>query len=210
MGSIQLVDLYKITKQDIEPASWVLARAFQFNPPMIWEIPDESIRVSKLASMWRIKLCTGVKYGEVFASSKNLEGIAMWLNPQMAETSLWKFIKCGGIKLLFKLGIKSLRKMMHAQNYQEKVRKKYIQPPYWHLGPFGVDPEFQGKGYGSKLLWPMLNRIDEADLPIYLETAVEKNVPMYEHFGFEVVLMETIPDTTITNWAMIRRKKSSR
>ena len=53
----------------------------------------------------------------------------------------------------------------------------------------------------------MLTRIDEAGLPCYLETLEEQNVPLYEHFGFAVAEESTIPETELTNWAMLREAR---
>jgi hypothetical protein len=50
----------------------------------------------------------------------------------------------------------------------------------------------------------MLARIDKEGLPSYLETQEEKNVPLYEHFGFKVLEEVNIPDLDVTNWAMLR------
>ncbi len=72
----------------------------------------------------------------------------------------------------------------------------------------GVAPVSQGQGYASKLLKPMLARLDEEGLPCYLETQKEKNVTLYQHFGFNVVEEFTFPSTTLTTWAMLRAKSS--
>jgi predicted acetyltransferase len=55
-------------------------------------------------------------------------------------------------------------------------------------------------GYVSKLIKPMLKRINEEGFPVYLETQNEKNVPLYEHYGFEVVEATTYPNTDIGLW----------
>ena len=52
----------------------------------------------------------------------------------------------------------------------------------------------------------MFARIDREHLSCYLETLTEKNVPIYQHFGFKVAEESTIPSTDITIWAMLREK----
>jgi ribosomal protein S18 acetylase RimI-like enzyme len=56
-----------------------------------------------------------------------------------------------------------------------------------HLGPFGVLPDFQGKGIGSELLKGYCARVDRAGLASYLETETEGNVRLYQRFGFETL-----------------------
>jgi GNAT superfamily N-acetyltransferase len=58
---------------------------------------------------------------------------------------------------------------------------------HWHLGPIGVDPELQGRGVGKAMLGSFLDMVDKEGSPAYLETDVEKNVPLYERFGFKVI-----------------------
>jgi ribosomal protein S18 acetylase RimI-like enzyme len=69
-----------------------------------------------------------------------------------------------------------------------------------------VDPAYQGKGYASRLLKPMLARIDRENMPCYLDTEEEKNVSIYQHFGFKVLEEVKIPSTDIILRAMLREK----
>jgi ribosomal protein S18 acetylase RimI-like enzyme len=64
--------------------------------------------------------------------------------------------------------------------------------PHWHIGPIGVDPELQGQGIGKSLLGALLSMVDEDDRAAYLETDVDRNVSLYEMFGFRVVGHEDI------------------
>jgi ribosomal protein S18 acetylase RimI-like enzyme len=58
---------------------------------------------------------------------------------------------------------------------------------HWHLGPIGVSPELHGRGIGKALLASFLEMVDQQNAPAYLETDVDRNVPLYERFGFKVV-----------------------
>ena len=80
-----------------------------------------------------------------------------------------------------------------------------MKEPHWYLSVIGVDPDHQGKGYGSKLIKPMLERIEKTGYPVYLETNFEGNVGLYEHLGFDLIDETKIPETEIMNWAMIRK-----
>jgi ribosomal protein S18 acetylase RimI-like enzyme len=64
--------------------------------------------------------------------------------------------------------------------------------PHWHIGPLGVHPDAQGQGVGASLLRAFLSTVDEAAEPAFLETDVERNVIIYQRFGFEVVESEVI------------------
>jgi ribosomal protein S18 acetylase RimI-like enzyme len=62
----------------------------------------------------------------------------------------------------------------------------------------------QGKGLASKLMRPMLGFCDEEKMVAYLETNKEKNVSLYQHFGFQLKREEVIPKTTVMHYAMVR------
>ncbi len=91
--------------------------------------------------------------------------------------------------------------------YIDGVHSRLAPFKQWFLKAIGVSPQFQGSGYAGKLLRPMLSKIDEEGLPCYLETLEEQNVRLYEHFGFAVTEESTIPETTLTNWAMLREAR---
>jgi ribosomal protein S18 acetylase RimI-like enzyme len=72
---------------------------------------------------------------------------------------------------------------------------------------FATNPKFQGKGYASILLRAMIERVDQEQKPIYLDTDSEKAVQIYEHFDFNVVEQNKIPNTDFNVWLMIRMPK---
>jgi ribosomal protein S18 acetylase RimI-like enzyme len=75
--------------------------------------------------------------------------------------------------------------------------------PHSHYGPFGVEPEFQGRGIGSLVMVEYTRRLDAAGEDAYLETDKPENVALYSRFGFEVVEEAEVLDTP--NWFMWRR-----
>jgi ribosomal protein S18 acetylase RimI-like enzyme len=64
--------------------------------------------------------------------------------------------------------------------------------PHWHIGPIGVRPDRQGEGVGKALLKTFLTTADEREWPAFLETDVDRNVKLYEHFGFTVISRQDI------------------
>lgn len=73
---------------------------------------------------------------------------------------------------------------------------------HWHLGPFGVAPDCQGRGIGSLLMAECCRRIDAARGVGYLETDEPKNVGFYEKFGFQVTREAQV--IGVKNWFMER------
>ena len=66
-----------------------------------------------------------------------------------------------------------------------------------YLCAFRVAKRHQGKGYGSKLMRHVLERIQSlgfAEATIGAELCETKNVQMYRHFGFEKDIMRDVYD----------------
>ena len=96
--------------------------------------------------------------------------------------------------------------MRRLGEYIDTVHQRLTSFKHWFLQTIGIAPQFQRKGHAGKLLRPMLSKIDEEGLPCYLETLDEQNVSLYKHFGFKIVDKSNVPETSLTNWAMLREK----
>lgn len=68
--------------------------------------------------------------------------------------------------------------------------------PHWHVGPIGVHPDVQGRDIGTALLAAFLDMADEQGSPTYLEADVDRNVALYEKFGFKVIDQEDVAGVT--------------
>lgn len=78
-------------------------------------------------------------------------------------------------------------------------------PRHAYLWIVGTSPSAQGKGVGSRVMRRMLKELDKHEMPAYLETSAEKNIPFYERLGFKVVRRLDLPDEDCPPmWAMWR------
>ena len=69
----------------------------------------------------------------------------------------------------------------------EQVGAYHPQEDCWYLPLIGVDPVYQGRGYGGALMAHALQQIDEEHLPAYLESSNPRNISLYERHGFETL-----------------------
>jgi ribosomal protein S18 acetylase RimI-like enzyme len=202
----ELKDLVRLTKIQSKQAGETLARAFQDDALFVYLIPDATKRQTLLPTFLEIMARYGILYGEVYATSSLMEGVACWFPPGKTEMTLRRVIRVAGFPLIYYY-VKYrdfLSRFFSYNEYAAMLHHRYANAPHWYLSPIGVDPKLQGKGYGSKLLKSMLSRIDQEHLPCFVETQSKKNVAFYEHFGFQVVEKGTIPGTNLTHWAMLR------
>jgi len=196
--------LFRLGKAYVKPAADTLGRAFQNDPLLTYFIPDACERKSKSVHIIQCYIRYGVLYGEVYATSRNLEGVAVWIPSEKVDMTKWRAIRTGWPALYFKLGKSSVTRLSQVDESISSMYSRHAPFPNLYLQWLGVDPVFQGKGYASTLLEPVFARIDREHLPCYVETQNIKNVPMYQHFGFKIVEETIIPGTEIRHWAMIR------
>jgi len=89
--------------------------------------------------------------------------------------------------------------------FADSLHRRLVPYPHWYLQIIGVDPAHQGEGFSSRLLRPVLERIDLERMPCFLETNNEKNAAIYRRFGFEVLSEDKLPGTEVTSFAMLRK-----
>lgn len=193
-----------LKKEYVKNAGEVLGRALNDDPISLYIFPNDEERKEKLKHIFRVTTCIGIRHGEVHATSPNLEGIAIWMPCKRFKEKFSWFLRCGGFSVGIKVGLKAGKRSNPIRSFIEEVHAEIVSDEHWYLNELGVDPCFQGKGYGSSLMRYMLKKIDEQGLPVYLETSLEKNVNYYEKFGFKLIKEALIPGTDVNLWFMLR------
>ena len=201
-----LNNLVRLTKSQVKAASEVLDRAFEDYPLHVAFIPDESERKKKSRYFLEIFIRYGILYGEVYATSPKLEAVAVWVTSEKADFTMWRMIRSGILPYIFRVGRKTISRMMSVGDYLISIHKRYAPFPHLYAWYIGVDPKFQGKGYGRTLIEVMLARADSEQLPCYGETHTEESVALWEHYGFKVICETVILGTEVKHWAMLRDK----
>jgi ribosomal protein S18 acetylase RimI-like enzyme len=74
----------------------------------------------------------------------------------------------------------------------------------WTLVALGVEPELRGEGRGSAILRRLLQELEAARAPCYLETVDARNLPFYERHGFRIAGTAE-PLGGVRTHAMVRR-----
>jgi GNAT superfamily N-acetyltransferase len=202
--SNEIENLIRINKSQSEPAIEALKNAFKETNSIKYYLPNDANREKAVRYFLYIGVRTGIKYGEVYATSSNFEGAAIWVSSDNLPITTWKMFS--SVSLISVLGFVRYGglKMMRIGEYVEKVHKRLAPAKHWYLQTIGVGPKFQSKGYAGRLIRPMLAKIDSQHLPCYLETFEEKNASIYERFGFRTIERASIPQTPFENWAMLR------
>jgi len=147
----------------------------------------------------------GFGHGEVWTTDDHA-GVAIWHQPgqwRMEFADLLRFLP------LF------VKAAGYATSWQKliglnKLGRRHPRYPHFYLLSLGVIPSRQEQGCARALLRPLLKRCDERRCPAYLETANERNIAVYERYGFELQETFDLPFGGPTIWTMRRYTADSR
>ena len=153
--------LYKVRKKDIRGAGIALADAFQHDA--VWRLffkADATVDQRGTLYQSPIRYCS--KYGEVYATSEQLEGIVAWTPGALADMTIRRVIRSGalvsGVKALracTKLALKQsdIFKPLEADRRANMKGRTYI-----YLVVIGVAAASQGKGHGKRMVEALIEK----------------------------------------------------
>ena len=81
---------------------------------------------------------------------------------------------------------------------------KYFDGEVFHLLVVAIDKSLKGTGAFRKLLIPVILSCEKKRMPIVLETFNPNNIPIYEHFGFQLMESHISDKIDLTCSCMMR------
>ena len=207
---MELQGLYCIQKKDLAKCAEVSARAFLTDPALIYQFGGKIPSYRRLKRYFDISFQTGFPYYDFFAPSEKIEGVIGLLPPNTDSVPPMEFLLRGGWKMPFTVCRGLLGRLDQYEIHSLKIRKDANAMEAWYVMMLAVDPEEQGKGHGAKMLRAFLAEMDTEGSNCYLETHKLVNTDIFHHFGFEIVSIDTVPDGTDTQYAMLRQPVSVR
>jgi len=197
--------LTRVQKKDIGKAATVLADAFQYYPVWNKSLEGESDVKTKFRYLFEVPLLHCLKYGEVYATSENFEGVMGWLPGRFSDMTIWRIIRSGALLASMKIGINPAKRLVSALEPLNKDRSKFMAGrDYLYLNVVGVTTNMQGKGYGRQLIGAAIEKAEHEGMPLYLETETDENVIMYQHFGFRILQKVMLPVIDLPSWELLR------
>ncbi len=166
------------SEADAQAVAAVITLAFASDPMARWSMPDVQRYFAEMPSVVRAFGGNGYAHVSIDVVDPG-RGAAMWLPP--GETP-----DVAALVGLFETHAPADR-LPDIMAVFEAVDAYHPKEPHWYLPLIGIDPVWQGRGIGSALMRHALARADADGLPAYLESSHPRNVPFYEHFGFEAL-----------------------
>ncbi|MGD0312120.1 MAG: GNAT family N-acetyltransferase [Acidimicrobiales bacterium] len=183
------IEIRRMDSADLVAVCEVIGLAFADNPSTLANVHgdrakarrvmQDAVRVAKFGRTW--------SYALVAVQGGSIVGVlnaAQWPHCQLGMTE--KIKTAPTMVRIMKTALPRAFTMMNKREARDP------HEPHWHIGPIGVRPELQGHGVGKALLKTFLTTVDEQGSPAFLETDVDRNVVLYQRFGFSVTSRENI------------------
>jgi GNAT superfamily N-acetyltransferase len=173
--------LRRATAEDIPRLRAVLADAFYDDPVLGWLMPDEGKRRGRLRRFFGIELRhMALPRGQVWTTGE-LSGAALVMPPGAWRAPLRATVLEGRA---FGPHLGRAARLGAAMEWRHGHE---VRGPHYYVRDVAVSPEMQGRGLGSALMRPTLQRCDQESLPVYLEASSERSAALYERLGFRLI-----------------------
>ena len=184
---------------DVAPLAKAIAAAFYDDPIASWLFRDGSRRMRQLERGFalfirRLYLPAGECY-----TTEHIAGGALWLPP-----GRWQAGLPAQLRVLAGAARISGRGFPRFLRYARLLESKHRREDHYYLPYMGVEPGRQGRGIGSALLRPVLERCDSDGIPAYLEASSPRNRDLYKRHGFEVIETLELAAGGPAHWLMWR------
>ena len=189
-----MVEVRTATAQDRKVISRILATAFAADPVVRWLMPTPG-RDARMFHALAADLHAAPGCADIALEDSGAVGAALWdppghhVPPGHAVVGVWR--------LLIAMRWSGLRRGAVLETAFSKARPA---ESVWYLAQLGAATP--GRGIGSALLEHRLATITG---PAYLESSNQRNVSLYQRFGFEVIKEISLPGGGPTLWTMLRR-----
>lgn len=193
-------ELRLATAGDVPRLAGVLADAFMHDPVYTWMLPGRVRLQPRLRTMFAVEMEQFVlgNGGSVWTTSE-YDGAVAALPPDA-----WEMPKSMSGREALRWARAFGSRLPLAIRVQRAMEKRHLREPHFYVRTVGVRSARQGRGLGSALLQPTLQRADSAGLPTYLEASSERSAALYERLGFVHIDVLDLPDGGPPLWRMRR------
>lgn len=196
------MEIQPITRQTNHQVAQLLANAFDDDPVSValYKNFSPKKRTHALAVDFSIELLVCIRRGYPIQINEDGKAVAAAViyppgTYPLPVIDQWSIV----LKSFFRNGFYDIRGWM---KWLDEIDKNHPTKAHYYLEYLGVDPQYQGKGFGSSILKHLIARADEGGVGCYLENANPRNVNFYQRFGFEILSEKEI--IGIPSWFMWR------
>jgi GNAT superfamily N-acetyltransferase len=194
----------KASAEDVPRLADALARAFHDDPGWSHLLPHPGDRTERLRLFFETELRgLGMPHGLVWTTDE-VVGAAAWAPPDA-----WRVPVATTVRELPPMARVFGNRLLLAFRSRLRMEGRHPRkPPHWYLAFMGVVPEWQGRGLGTALMRPVLESLDAAGIPAYLESSSTRSRALYQRNGFAVTGEFNLPSDGPPLWQMWREPQA--
>ncbi len=159
----------------------ILSKSFDDNKSVNFVVKQDYIRKERIRRLMEYSFNVCHAFGKVLISDDE-QACALILLPDSKHTTLNALLWDAKLALT----VIGLNRISSVLGREAKIKSFHPKEPFSYLWFIGVIPELQNKGKGSLLLNEIIQESEQNKRPIYLETSVDRNLPWYKKYGFEI------------------------
>lgn len=166
---------------EVPEAGAVLARALHDDPLWAHLFGERRARITRIACTGMTRDCR--RHGRVDVARDDagrIVGVAAWLPPGAFPLGVRR--ELAGLPAWLRIALLRPSAVPGAIRSVAALDRLHPDEPHWFLSLLGVEPSWQGRGVGSRLLPPVLEHAALA----HLDTSKPANLAWYRRFGFRV------------------------
>ena len=178
-GTMTVVAPAPVRRYADEPrAVSTILLAFAADPMVRWCWPDAQQYLEAMPAFTRAFAGRAFPHQTAFCSM-DYQATALWLPPGVA-------VHDASVESV-------LRNTVHPAlrddlfTVFEQMAQFRPAEPHWYLPLIGVEPAYQGRGFGSLLIQHVLERCDTEGHSAFLLATSLRNIPLYQRHGFEMI-----------------------
>lgn len=198
---------YQLKNQQMSKALYEALKDDPFYIALEKSVEEPEQAKDKMLKYFDYSIYESQLYGEVLIPEEKAFGVSVWSKPVEADIEA-KRSKEKKAFLLNELGESCLETYTKIVAFMSEKAEPLICSSAWYLSIVGVLPRYQGKGYGSGLINPMLLRTDKLNVPTYLETFSPKTKKFYQQLGYKEIAVFFEP-TTQAEYSIMKREYST-
>ena len=155
--------------------------------PLFCSLFGGRYNAEQLTKMMTVDFTSRLRKAAGIASSAEYESVILIEPPHAKKESLRQYAKVARLSDYAMLLKPATYRQEAYESYATKKREAYMDDRTWYMYVFATRLDMQHKGYGKKLMNLICAFARDKGYRICLETNLDGNIAMYEHFGFKLM-----------------------
>jgi len=193
------IEVQAAAADEVPNVAAVLADAFINDPGFTWLLPGSLRLQARLRKMFAAEMEQYVVPNGTVWTTSGYDGAVSEQPP-----GAWQMPKPATGKEALRWMQAFGRRLSLAMRVQRAMEERHLPEPHFYVRTVGVRTAAQGRGVGSALMQPTLERADSAGLPTYIEASSERSAALYARLGFVHMDVLELPEGGPPVWLMHR------